>query len=97
MPQQIIHNIELQRFEARNADTAPAYLSYVHEGTAVVFDHTFVPSELRGRGIAAMLVQTALDEARKQSWKVVPRCSYVAVYMDRHSEYADLIERRDIS
>ncbi|MFQ6712235.1 N-acetyltransferase, partial [Bordetella pertussis] len=32
----------------------------------------------------------ALDTARQRGWKVVPQCSYAAVYLKRHPEYQDL-------
>ena len=53
-------------------------------------DHTRVPPALEGRGIAAALVQSALDLAREQGWKVQPVCSYVQVYMQRHADSHDL-------
>ena len=33
----------------------------------------------------------ALDAAREQHWRVRPLCSYAAVYVRRHPEYADLV------
>ena len=53
--------------------------------------HTLVPAELRGKGIAELLVRAALAEARASNYKVVPACSYVAKFMARHSEFADLL------
>ncbi len=58
-----------------------------------MFIHTFVPKSLRGRGIAASLVRAALAYAEANSYKVVPTCSYVASYMNRHEEFSHL--RRD--
>jgi predicted GNAT family acetyltransferase len=55
-------------------------------------DYTGVPPELQGQGLAALLVQTALDWARQEGLKVVAQCSYVAVYMRRHPETHDLRE-----
>jgi predicted GNAT family acetyltransferase len=56
----------------------------------MVFTHTLVPPELRGRGIAELLVRAALADARAAGRKVVPACSYVDVFLRRHGEYADL-------
>jgi predicted GNAT family acetyltransferase len=49
-----------------------------------------VPAAIGGRGIAGRLVRAALEHARAAGLKVVPRCSYVADYLDKHPEYADL-------
>ncbi len=45
---------------------------------AVDFYHTFVPPQLRGRGIAAMLTEAALSWARAQQLQIHASCSYVA-------------------
>lgn len=70
-----------------------AFLTYVEEGPDVVFDHTYVPDEFRGQGVAAALVQAGLEEARRRHWRIVPRCSYVAAFIARHPEFADLVHR----
>lgn len=87
----VTHNVGLQQFETQAGDGSLAFLTYSFEGRNVAFDHTFVPEELRGRGIAASLVRAALQEARLQGWRVLPRCSYVAGFMERHPEFADLM------
>jgi predicted GNAT family acetyltransferase len=53
--------------------------------------HTFVPGELRGRGLAEQLVRAALEHARAEKLRVVPACSYVAKYIERHPEYRALL------
>jgi len=55
------------------------------------FWHTYVPPELRGKGIAEELVRQALDDVRRRGYKVVPSCWYVRLYIDRHSQYRDLL------
>ena len=85
----IKHNEQAQRFETTVDDTT-AYLSYQVQGDKLVYDHTIVPSAISGRGIAGDLTKHALDYARDQGKKVIPACSYVASYMQKHPEYADL-------
>lgn len=92
-PLPIVHNVSLRLFEDQIGDGPSPFLSYTFEGDCVVFDHTFVPEALRGRGIAAKLARAALEEARQRRWKVVPRCSYVAAFINRHPEFADLVVR----
>lgn len=72
-------------------DGAVAFLSYQRAGEVVVIDHTFVPETLRGRGIAAILTRSALGTARQEGWRIAPLCSYVATFIERHPEYADLV------
>ena len=88
----VIHDTERRLFEIRlSPDAPPAFLEYAVAGDHVVFKHTFVPEALRGQGLAAHLVRAALAEARRAGWKVIPRCSYVATFIQRHPEFADLI------
>lgn len=60
-----------------------AVLDYELEGTEAHFTHTFVPPELRGRGLAEKLVEAGLAWAASRSLRVVPECSYVAKYLER--------------
>ena len=86
------HNEAEHRFEAL-VHGQLAVCDYELEGTTMVFTHTFVPSELRGRGIAEKLVRFALDAARRRQRKVVPACSYVDVFIRRHAEFQDLLAK----
>ncbi|WP_366144173.1 N-acetyltransferase [Candidatus Accumulibacter sp. ACC012] len=81
---------------AQAGESASAFLSYRVEGERVILEHTFVPDALRGQGIAADLVRVALDEAAATHWKIVPRCSYVAIFIECHPECADLVDRREV-
>lgn len=53
-------------------------------------DHTGVPPEFSGRGIAAKLVDAAIADARAQGFKIEPVCSYVDAQFRRHPDWADL-------
>ena len=60
------------------------------DGT-ITIDHTGVPPEYEGRGIAARLVNRAIADAREQGFKITPVCSYVVLQFRRHPEWADLL------
>ena len=55
-----------------------------------VMHHTGVRPAFEGQGLAARLVRRALDDARADGVQVVPTCWYVAGYLDRHPDDADL-------
>lgn len=55
-----------------------------------VADHTLVPKEIGGRGVAAALVDALVSDARDQGFKIVPQCSYVEAKFDEHPEWSDL-------
>ena len=87
---EVRHNAGASRYEIE-VDGRLAVAEYEVTGDRQVFTHTFVPGELRGRGLAEMLVQRALADARAAGRKIVPACSYVAKYIERHREYQDLL------
>lgn len=60
------------------------------ENGTITIDHTGVPPEYEGRGIAARLVNKAIADAREQGFKITPVCSYVVAQFKRHPEWADL-------
>jgi len=69
----------------------PAELTWHALGPLRVADHTFVPPEMRGRGVAQLLVEALIADAREQGFRIVPQCSYVAAQFRRHPEWADLL------
>jgi predicted GNAT family acetyltransferase len=78
------------RFEMdAGTDTAVAY--YGLAPGVITFTHTEVPAALWGRGIGSRLVRGALEAARAQGLKVVPRCSFVSAYLGKHPEFNDLV------
>ncbi|MDF3057071.1 MAG: hypothetical protein K0R17_1286 [Rariglobus sp.] len=89
-PVTIRHDIAASRFVAE-IDGHLAHADYLLEGDRMIFTHTYVPPALRGRGLAEQLVRAALAEARQRNWLVVPACSYVAVFIERHPGFRDLL------
>jgi len=86
----VIHNIEASRFETRIGGWLCRCDYRLSDGVMLLV-HTEVPPVLEGRGIAARLVQAALEHAGAHGLKVQPRCSYVRVYMKRHPETQALL------
>lgn len=65
-------------------------LTWTLRGNARDAEHTLVPSRMRGKGIAGKLVDALIRDARREGFKIVPSCSYVAKQFERHPEWADL-------
>ena len=83
---QVEHNAQQQCFSTV-VDGYKAVLEYRAVGADTIdMHHTFVPNELRGKGIAAVLAKEALAYAKEQQLKVIPSCSYIAVYLQRHPQ-----------
>lgn len=60
------------------------------DGT-IIFTHTTIDPPLEGRGLGSALAAYVLDDARARGLSVVPECAFIAAYIDRHPEYADLV------
>jgi predicted GNAT family acetyltransferase len=90
MTHAIRHDAANQRFELE-VDGAICYLAYSRSDRVVTFLHTVVPPELEGQGLASELTRHALELARENGDRIVPRCSFSAAYVRRHPEYQDLI------
>ncbi len=85
----VIHDAAARRFSLATEGRA-AVADYELAGDTVIFTHTFVPPELRGRGLAEKLVRAGLEWARAEKRRVVPACSYVAAFIRRNAEFQDL-------
>ncbi len=83
-------NAERHRFEVV-VDGHLARADYLIEGDVITFTHTIVPPALEGRGVASRLIRHALSEARARGLRVVPQCPFVAAYIRKHPEWADLL------
>ena len=90
MPNAVRDNAERHRFEL-DAGCHVAFSNYKRDGSTITIMHTEVPKELGGKGIGSQLVRGLLEIARTQGLKVVAKCPFVAGYIAKHPEYADLL------
>lgn len=67
-------------------------VAYIRRPDVIDLIHTEVDDRHQGKGIAGQLVAAVLDEARAAGLRVRPDCPYVRTYIDRHPQYADLVD-----
>ena len=83
-----------QRYEQGFADgegeIRAVFADYAVQGDTRVILHVEADPALRGSGAAGRFMQALADHARAERLKLVPRCSYAAVWLKRHPEYDDL-------
>ena len=91
---EIINNEDREQFEMQ-IDGHVARLEYSLDGDRIVYRHTEVPRELQGKGLAGKLAVYALEDAREKGRGVIPTCEFVAGYIQRHQEYADLVPEHE--
>lgn len=80
-----------RRFEILVDDALAGFTAYQPRGGVLVLTHTEVAERYRGRGVGEALVRGTLDQLRERGDRVVPQCRFVAKFIQRHPEYADLV------
>jgi hypothetical protein len=91
MGTEVRRNDREQRYEIYLEDRLAGVADFYERDGTVVFPHTLVDADLRGRGLAAELIRYALDDVRGRGQRVIARCWYVARFIDDHDEYAELL------
>lgn len=88
----VADNPSLSRFEISVDGSLAGQATYRDVRSARAFDHTEIAAEYEGMGLASTLIRFALDEARTAGRKVLPFCPFVRAFIERHSDYLDLVE-----
>jgi uncharacterized protein len=76
-----IKHLESERKFVILIDGAQAQLEYQISGSVINFNSTFVPSALRGKGVAEHLVRHGLAWATAQNLQIQASCSYVQKFL----------------
>jgi len=87
----VVDNAGERRFEAFVEGSFAGSCAYVLEGRVLTLPHTKVEAAFEGRGVGAALARFALGHARDGGFSVVPACSFIAAFIERHSEYSGLV------
>jgi uncharacterized protein len=90
-PLDVVMNETAHRFEAHLGGET-AFTEYVIHNGALVLPHTVVPPAFEGRGVGSALARAALGYARDHGLSVKPSCPFIAGYIGKHPEYADLVD-----
>lgn len=84
-------NVDKQRYEIFADGTFAGFTQAHAVGEVVTMPHTKIFDEFEGQGLASVLVAGALDDVRARGQRIVPECPYVARFVEKHPEYADLL------
>ncbi|KIR66056.1 GNAT family N-acetyltransferase [Micromonospora harpali] len=79
------------RFEILVDDALAGFTAYLPRGEVLIFTHTEVDAKFQNMGVGAALMRATLDQVRERGGRVVPRCPFMAAFIERHPEYADLV------
>lgn len=79
----VTNNVAQNRYELIT-DGHMSMAEYTLQGKELRINHVFVPNELRGRGVAAKVMEGVVADAKARGLTIVPVCSYAAAYMQRN-------------
>lgn len=69
-----------------------AEITYIYkEDKVILINHTFVSPDLRGKSVAAKLLNEVVKMARKEDLKIIPVCSYAVAKLTRNNEFEDIL------
>jgi predicted GNAT family acetyltransferase len=85
------NNPERQRYELVADGHVVGFVSYQPFGDALRLVHTEIAPGHEGKGYGSKLAKQMLDSVRSDGGRVVPACSFIASYIERHPEYQDMV------
>lgn len=94
--------MEIEEIEVRHEPENDRFVADLPDGVATLdysrvdertldYERTFVPGELRGRGIGSHLVERALDYASDHGLRVVATCPFVEELIEDRPRYQELL------
>lgn len=84
---------ERRRFVVTVNGRLAGHVQYRLRPPNLVVAHTEIDPEFQGRGLGGLLARAALDVARERGLVVDNMCPFVAAWIDRHPDYAELLVR----
>jgi predicted GNAT family acetyltransferase len=89
----IADNADERQYEARIGDRIVGFSQYGRVADRIVFLHTEVDESMEGRGVGSRLAAGAIADVRAKGLRITARCPFIAAWLERHPEHADLIAR----
>ncbi len=84
-------NNEKHRYEATLNGQQAGLIDYTLDGNVLDLVHTEVGDAFEGQGVGGQLVQQTLDQIRAIGKQVRPTCPFVASWIEKNPDYADLV------
>ena len=91
MQPQVVDNREAGRFELVVDDQVAGVAEYRRNGTEISLTHTEVDPAFEGRGLGSVLARGVLDAVGAEGATVLPYCTFMRGYIERHERYLDLV------
>jgi len=82
---------ERERYELFFDGALAGVATYRRSPGRITFIHTEIVDDYEGHGLGGRLAAHVLDEARAHGETVRPLCPFIAAFIEKHPDYADLV------
>ncbi len=89
---EVVDVAERARFEITLDGQLAGFADYRVVGDRVEVVHTEIDPAFEGQGLGSKLARAALDAVRARGLQVTPLCPYIAGWIKKHPDYADLVD-----
>lgn len=86
-----VHQPDKNRYLVQFHDGGEGELVYQKNGEILSLIHSQVPSNRRGAGLGARLMESSLTQIETEGLKVLPICSYTQHYINRKPRWHALL------
>jgi predicted GNAT family acetyltransferase len=86
----VVDRSERSRYEIRIGDDLAGFVKYERHPDHLDLVHTQILPAFEGRGLGGRLVAGILEDVRATGGRIVASCPFVAAYLTKHPEHADL-------
>ena len=87
----VVDRTDTSRYEILRDGQFAGYLDYRDENDHIVLIHVEIEPAFAGQGLAFTLAQGVFDDLRVRGLRVDPQCPFMARWVGKHPEYADLV------
>jgi len=88
---EFLHEPDALRYVLRIDGDVVASVDYAQGAGTVSLVRTFTRPTHRGQGLAAQIVEFAVDDIAARGDRIVPMCWYVEQWFDEHPDRKDLL------
>lgn len=92
MTAEVRHAPAADRFEVWTDGQRAGHVEYLRRDGRWILTHAEIDPAHEGEGLGSVLVRKTLDHVRADDALVVPLCPFVHGWIERHDDYADLVD-----
>jgi predicted GNAT family acetyltransferase len=90
----VVRNDNASQYELQLDGKVVGFAEFRVRPDHLVFTHTETDPYFEGRGLGSILAKGALEDVRSRGERIKAECPFIAAYIKRHGEYADLLFAR---